>query len=202
MKQISQILSQLRSRNGLIAIAVLLAVLNIGRLAIGKYDDIMTGIQTKRALLDQYQTTTRNLDRLKNKLKELEGRQRQFDAHLFTGNSASEITSAMQIQLQDILQQAGLSPESLRPSYRSNQGKNKIYGEVLVKIRLTGRLNNLVKFLALVYKSKYFLKIDNFTFKAFRNNQLKVFLAVKGFYRQAKPKPKPKVRDRKVSAKR
>ncbi|HFQ81183.1 MAG TPA: hypothetical protein ENK33_07415 [Desulfobacterales bacterium] len=188
MKQISQILSQLRSRNGLIAIAVLLAVLNIGRLAISRYDDIMTGIQTKRALLDQYRTTTGNLDKLKKKLKELEGRQRQFDARLFTGNSAGEITSVMQIKLQDILHQAGLSPESLRPSYRSIQDKNKIYGEVLVKIRLTGRLDNIVKFLALVYKSNYFLKIDNFTFKAFRNDQLKVFIAIKGFYRLAKPK--------------
>jgi hypothetical protein len=91
-----------------------------------------------------------------------------------------------------------LSPESLRPSYRSNQDKNKVYGEVLVKIRLTGRLDNIVKFLALVYKSNYFLKIDNFTFKAFRNNQLKVFMAVKGFYRLTKPK----VRGRKVRAKR
>ncbi len=198
MKQISQILSRLRSRNGLIAIAVLLAVLNIGRLAISKYDDIMTGIQTKRALLDQYQATTRNLDKLKNRLKELEDRQRQFDARLFTGNSAGEITSAMQIQLQGLLHQAGLSPESLRPSYRSNQDRNKIYGEVLVKIRLTGRLDNIVKFLALVYKSNYFLKIDNFTFKAFRNDQLKVFLAVKGFYRVVRPK----AGDRKVRAKR
>ncbi|MFW8600122.1 GspMb/PilO family protein [Desulfobacterota bacterium M19] len=186
MKQISQILRQLRSRNGLIAIAVLLAVLNIGRLAISKYDDIMTGIQTKRALLDQYQTTTLNLGKLKKRLKELENRQRQFDARLFTGNSAGEITSAMQIKLQDILHQAGLSPESLRPSYRSNIDRNKIYGEVLVKIRLTGRLKNIVKFLALVYRSNYFLKIDNFTFKTFRNDQLKVFFAVKGFYRIAR----------------
>lgn len=188
MNQMSQILSQLRSRNGLIAIAGLLVILNIGRVAIGKYDDVMTGIQSKRALLNQYQTTTKNLDKLRSTIRQLENRQRQFDARLFTGNSANEITSAMQIQLQNILHQAGLSPESLRPSYRSNQDKNKIYGEVLVKIRLTGSLDNIVKFLALVYKSKYFLKIDNFTFKTFRNDQLKVFLAVKGFYRPAKPK--------------
>ncbi len=200
MNQISQILSQLRSRNGLIAIAGLLAILNIGRIAMGKYDDIMTGIQSKRALLDQYQANTKNLDKLRNRIKQLEGRQHQFDARLFTGKSANEITSALQIQLQNLLHQAGLSPESLRPSYRSNQDKNKVYGEVLVKIRLTGRLDNIVKFLALVYKSNYFLKIDNFTFKTFRNDQLKVFLAVKGFYRLAKPKTK--TRGRKVRAKR
>lgn len=178
-----QILTRLRSRTGLMIVAGILVALNIARLGTGKYHEIMKGIDTKQALLGQYQITTKNLDMLRGEMKQLEVRQRQFDGHLFAGESQNEITSAMQIKLQEILGASGLSPESLRPTNRISKDKNLTYGEVSIKLRLTGKLADFLKFLSALYKMNYFFKIENFTLKPFKKDQLKIFLEIKGFYR-------------------
>ncbi len=182
--QISQqIMTRLRSRTGLLVVAGLLVALNIGRLGTAKYHDLMGGIDSKYALLGQYKIATKNLDTLRSEIKQLEQRQRQFDGHLFAGESPNEITSAMQIKLQEILGAAGLNPESLRPTNRISKEKNQAYGEVNIKLRLTGKLENFLKFLSALYNMNYFFKIDNFTLKPFKKDQLKVYLEIKGFYR-------------------
>jgi Tfp pilus assembly protein PilO len=164
-------------------VAGILVALNIGRLGTAKYHEILNGIDSKQALLGQYQMTTKNLDVLRQEIKQLEQRQRQFDGHLFAGESQNEITSAMQIKLQELLGSAGLSPESLRPTNRSSKEKDLAYGEVSIKLRLTGKLDNFLKFISALYRMNYFFKIENFTMKPFKKDQLKVFLEIKGFYR-------------------
>ncbi len=181
--QIIQLLNRLRSRTGLMIVVGVLVVLNLGRLGIREYDDILAGIDSKQALLGQYQVATNNLDNLRQEIKRLEVRQGQFDTRLFTGKTRNEITSAMQIKLQDILGAADLTPESLRSSNGARKVDDKAYGEVLIKIRLTGKLDNFLQFLSKFYKMNYFFKIENFTLKPFKKDQLKVFLGLKGFYR-------------------
>lgn len=191
MNRLSQIIALIRTRNGLFVVVGVLAALNIGRFAVSKYNEVYDGIESKQALHDQYEISTQSIDSLRNRIKQLEERRDQFDQHLFSGSSPEEISSAMQLKLQELLGTSGLSPESLRPLTKSSgKDEEKLYGEVIVKIRLTGDLESFMKFLSSLYKLNYFFKIENFTLKPFKNTELKVFLELKGFYRLIKAEKK------------
>jgi len=176
-------MAKIKSRNVLIALAVLLVVLNVGRLANDKYAESVDAIESKQALLGQYQISTQNIDFLRRRIKHLEEQKRKFDAFLFTGASRKEVTSEMQIKLQEIISSSGLNAESLRPNNKSSKEDDKYYGEVIVKIRVTGSQEDLMKFLSSLYRLNYLFKIENFTLKPFKKTELKVFLELKGFYR-------------------
>ena len=188
MNQLSQIIAFLRTRTGLIIIVAVLAALNIGRLASDKYTEYVDSIESKRALLGQYKISTRDIDALRQRVKKLEEIKSRFDAHLFTGTSREDVTSAMQIKLQEILALSGLNPESLRPINKARKKEEETYyGEVTIKLRLTGSLENFVKFLSQLYRMNYLFTIENFVIKPYKKKDLKVFLELKGFYRLAKP---------------
>ena len=182
MSQLFQILGRLRSRSGLIGIAAILLCLNGGRLLNDKYLENIHAIESKEELFAQYRRATRDIEQVRKQVKRLQERQLQFDSLMFTGASREEVTSAMQIKLQEIMVHAGLSQESLRPVRDWDKGGDEGYGEVVIKIRLTGTLERFVEFLAELYGMKYFFKIENFTLKPFKKTELKVFLEVKGFY--------------------
>nr|MBF0222997.1 type 4a pilus biogenesis protein PilO [Desulfobulbaceae bacterium] len=191
MNRLNQIIALIRTRNGLFVVVGILAALNIGRFAYSKYIEVRDGIESKQALHDQYQISTQSIDSLRNRIRQLEERRDQFDRHLFSGTSAEEIASAMQLKLQELLGAAGLSPESLRPLTKSSgKDEEKLYGEVIVKIRLSGDLEGFLKFLSSLYKLNYFFKIENFTLKPFKTTELKIFLELKGFYRLTKVEKK------------
>ena len=184
MNLFTQILTWARSRTGLIVIAGIMLALNIGRLATNKYFEVLDGIESKQALLGQYRISTQNVDSLRNRIKQLEARRQQFNSHLFSGGSKEEISSAVQLEIQDILGKSGVNPESLRPITKgAKKGEEKIYGDVTIKIRLTGKLENFLKFLSELYSLNYLLTIENFTMKPFRKEELKIFLELKGYYR-------------------
>ena len=189
MNQLSQIIAFLRTRTGLIIIVAVLAALNIGRLASDKYTEYVDSIESKRALLGQYKISTRDIDTLRQRVKKLEEIKSRFDAHLFTGTTKEDVTSAMQIKLQEILALSGVNPESLRPinKTRKKGEETAYYGEVTIKLRLTGNLENFVKFLSELYRMKYFFTIENFVIKPYKKKEIKVFLELKGFYRLKKP---------------
>lgn len=183
MNRLAQIIAVLRTRNGLLVVVGILALLNVGRLAVGKYHEVFEGIESKQALLDQYRISTQNIEALRLRIKQLEDRRRQFNKYMFTGTSKDDIASAMQLKIQELLGAAGLSPESLRPVVKGREkGDDKIYGEVTVKIRLSGELEGFMKFLSSLYRLNYLFKIENFTLKPFKNRDLKVFLELKGYY--------------------
>ena len=174
----------MRSRTGLIIIVAVLAALNVGRIATDKYGEIRDIVESKRALLGQRKIAVRNIEQLRARVAKLEARRRKFDSRLFTGPSREAVTSSMQIKLQEILGASGLKPESLRPINKSKKkNEESYYGEVLIKIRLTGTLENFMKFLSSLYRMNYLFKIENFTIKPFKKKELKVFLELKGFYR-------------------
>ena len=184
MNQLSQIIAFLRTRTGLIIIVAVLAVLNIGRIAADKYGEYRDNIESKRALLGQYKISTRNIDELRRRVQKLEDIKNRFDAHLFVGASREDVTSAMQIKLQEIIAASGLNPESLRPLNKARKSDDeKYYGEVSIKIRLTGSLENFLKFLSELYRMNYLFTIENFTIKPFKKKDLKIFLELKGFYK-------------------
>jgi len=183
MNRLPQLLAILKSRTALIILAVGLLLLNVGRFATNQYLDYLDGIESKRALLGQYQISTRNLEEMRKRVARLEAQKKRFESHLLVGENRQDITSAMQIKIQEMLSKSGLSPESLRPVNRRREAKDKEYGEVTIKVRLSGELESFVKFMAEIYRQRYLFKVDNFTLKPFKNKNLKVFLEIKGFYK-------------------
>lgn len=187
MNQVHKLLALARSRNGLIVIVGVLLVLNVGRLVQGKYNEVARGVESKNALLGQYQIATQNIDLLRTRIRQLEARRQQFERHLFTGDAKEDVFSAMQIKLQEIVTASGVSPESLRPMAKSDKNDDKLYGEAIVKLRLTGKLEEFLKFLSALYKMQYLFKVENFTLKPDRKAGLKIFIDLKGFYRLTAP---------------
>ena len=185
-----RLLGLIRTRNGLLAIVGLLLLLNAARLINGKYTEIQQAVESKQALLGQYRMSTKDIDAVRLRVQQLEARKAQFEAHLFKGEAVKDVTSAMQIKLQEVLSQVGMSPESISPVTRGGKDEDTPYGEVIIKIRLGGTLESFIKFMAELYKMNYLFKLENVTLKPFKKEELKVYLELKGYYRLNEP-PKP-----------
>jgi len=183
MNRLSQLLGRYRSKPLLIAAALLLFVLNLGRLAVDYYEKQQEEVASKIALLDQYQTATRKLVQLQRNVPQLEEHKQQLEEYLFSGESEDKITSAMQIKLQEQISKAGLELESLRPTVLDNKNKGKGYGEIPIKVRLSGTLNQFIDFLADFYRTKNLFRIESFTLKPYKQAELKLFIEFKGFYK-------------------
>ena len=178
-----QLLSRFQNKTLLIAFAAILLVLNIGRLAIGYYNDRQEEVMNKIALLEQYRDSTQILNQLKSRVTTLERQKQMLDRYFFTGSSEEEVSSAMQIQLQEQVINANLEPEFLRPVRRGDTGKGKEFDEISINVRMSGSLDSFVAFLKNLYKSKNLFKIVSFTLKPYKNTELKIVLEVKGYYK-------------------
>lgn len=188
LHSLPKLLSLARSRNGLLTIVGLLVLLNGVRLLNGKYAEIVQSVESKQALLGQYRMSTKDIDAVRTKVQQLETRKKQFESHLFHGETEKDVTSAMQIKLQEILAKVGMTPESLSPATKGGKDNSgNPYGEVLIKIRLGGTLENFIKFLAELYKMEYLFRVENFTVKPFKKEDVKIFLELKGYYRTTEP---------------
>jgi len=166
----------------LLTSVALLLFLNLFRLAVGYYKNQVVEVETQQALLAQYQETVEKLPDLKKRVGRLERRGAFLEAYLFTGDSVDEISSAMQIQLQKMVTDAGLDPESIRPIVQSKKGQTGKYESIEIKIRLAGTMPQLVDFLGRFYGNKKLFVVESFTVKPYKKTQLKVFFDIKGFY--------------------
>ncbi len=187
MHALSKLLSLARTRNGLLVIVGLLLLLNGVRLLNGKYADILQGVESKQALLGQYRMSTKDIEAVRTKIQQLETRKTQFETHLFRGETEKDVTSAMQIKLQEVLGLVGMNPESLSPATKGGKDDGNAYGEVIIKIRLGGTIEGFVKFLAELYKMKYLFRVENVTVKPLKKEEVKIFLELKGYYRLNDP---------------
>jgi len=176
-------LPKFKSRDVLIGVAGVLLLLNVGRLGLGKYEEARGEIESRQALLGQYRHQTQGIDDLRRRVRALEAERARVEKILFVGDSRQEITSAMQIKLQEMLGKANLAPESLQPTGKDDKESGKLYGEILIKMRLSGTLESLLQFFSVLYRDEHFFKIENFTLKPFKKDEIKVFLELKGFYR-------------------
>lgn len=184
---LSKLLSLARTRNGLLVIVGALVLLNGVRLINGKYADILQAVESKQSLLGQYRMSTKDIESVRAKTQLLENRKKQFETHLFWGETEKDVTSAMQIKLQEVLGRVGMNPESLSPLTKGGKDEGKPYGEVIIKIRLGGTFENFIKFLAELYKMEYLFRIENVTVKPLKKDEVKVFLELKGYYRLNDP---------------
>ena len=182
MINISRIIDRFGGKKPLlIGIMAALLALKAGQLVINHFDEMEDHVSNREALLDQYHRTTQKLVKLRANVARAEKRKEQLDVFLFSGESAEKISSAMQIQLQEQVIKAGLEPESIRPRQGEKYQEND-YGEVAVKIRLAGSLNNFTKFLADLNRSQQLFVIESFTLKSYKKTKLKIFLELKGYY--------------------
>lgn len=185
MIRLSDLVNRYGTKPLLIGLAAVLVALNLVRLAIGYYDERQESLQTQRALLVRYQKAVQELPELQNRVARLERQKKQFERYLFSGSSEEEIASAMQILLQEKLVKAGLEPESLRPLRSGETAKSKEYGEISLKIRSSGTLNEFMQFLATLYKAQHLFRIESFTLKPYNQTELKIFIDFKGYYKLA-----------------
>jgi hypothetical protein len=192
----TKLLSLARTRNGLLVVVGLLVLLNGVRLINGKYADILQGVESKQSLLGQYRMSTKDIDSVRVKTQQLEVRKTQFETHLFRGETEKDVTSAMQIKLQEVLGRVGMNPESLSPVSKGGKDDGKPYGEVIIKIRLGGTIEGFVKFLAELYKMDYLFRVENVTVKPLKKDEVKIFLELIGYYRlNDSPKDQPSSKD-------
>ncbi|MBA3015953.1 MAG: type 4a pilus biogenesis protein PilO [Proteobacteria bacterium] len=186
---LTKLLALARSRNGLLVIVGVLLLMNGVRLINGKYIEVLHGVESKQALLGQYRMSTKDIEAVRTRVQQLSTRKQQFELQLFQGASARDVTSAMQIKLQEVLARVGLTPESLSPITKGGKGSDLPYGEVTLKVRLGGTLDSFVRFLSELYRMDRLFKVDNFTVKPFKKEELKIFLELKGYYRLDEPSP-------------
>jgi hypothetical protein len=183
-------LAELRNRIGikplLIGIALVLLVLNIGRLAAGYYQEKKEAVVGRMALLERYQASILQLPELRNRVESLEQQKMTFENFLVRGNSEEEIASAMQLLIQEQLVKAGLEPESLRPVRNGEGGgRAKDYGSISIKVRSSGRLDEFIALLASLYRSGTLFQVESFTISPQNQGELKIFIDFKGYYKLA-----------------
>ena len=184
MSLFTQLISSLRTRKSLLILAVLLLLINILRVTTNHFNQKQEAILEQTAMLAQYHIATRKLVEMRGRVAWLNKQKKEMDSYLFAGKSEEKIVSDMQITLQEQVTKAGLAVESLRPIRRADRAKAKDidYGEVTIKIRLSGTLNQFVDFLAQLYKSKSLYQVESLTLKPYKNG-LKIFFDVKGYYK-------------------
>jgi hypothetical protein len=184
MSRFTQLISGLRTRKSLLILAALLLVINILRATTTHFNQKQEEVSAQTARLEQYRIDTRKLVEMRGRVAWLNKQKKVLDSYLFAGKSEEKIVSDMQIMLQEQITKAGLAVESLRPIRRIDKAKDKDidYGEVTIKIRLSGTLNQFVDFLAQLYKSKSLYQVEGLTLKPYKNS-LKIFIDIKGYYK-------------------
>ena len=184
MSRITQLTASLKNRKVLIIIAAILLFINLFRVVIGHFNQKQEAIENRAATLAQYRIATRKLEEMRDKVAWLDSQKKIMDSHLLTGDSEEKIVSDMQLALQEQITMAGLAVESLRPTRRADKTKDQElgYGEVAIKIRLSGTLNQFVDFLAHLYQSQTLYQIESITLKPYKKD-LKIFFDVKGYYK-------------------
>ena len=184
MTRLAALLYQFRSRGGLIAIAVLLLALNVGRLTVDYLNTRQEMLANRLTLLQQQRRLAAGIEALRARVAALEARKKEVESFLFHGESIETVASAMQIALQGTVAKSGLTPESVRPIMRG-RGKEakeeRQYRELAVKLRLAGDLAGLLDFIAELYRSKRLFVIESLVVKPTRK-ELKVLMDLKGFY--------------------
>ena len=117
-----------------------------------------------------------------------------LDSSLLKGKSKDVARSTMQIQVQSMLTSSGLEPESLRPVTARESGNETIHS-VLLKLRLSGSIEQFQKFLTTLYKADTFFHIEGLTIKPFKHNQLKIYMDLRSYYQTSTlPPTNPKGR--------
>lgn len=188
MKNIVYFFERFQRRTLLIAVAVVLVVLNLGRWGNDAYTARQDELESKLALLEQYQGVTSKVEDFDERLADLVKVKEQVGGYFFTGENDEKLSSAMQLRIQALVVKAGMQAESIRSTIQKIEGKKgkdrlgDALGEVLIKARLAGSLTAFMDFMTELYRGKEFFQIESVSLKPYRNRGLKIFLELKGYY--------------------
>ena len=182
MNQLIMFLKGLDRKILFLALGGLLLLLNVGRLSLQAYSNQLAEAQEKQNLLAQYQETASQLPALKKRVARLKQKADKLEKYLFSGTSEEEVSSAMQIMLQEQVTKAGLEPESIRPMVSGTKTTPRDYHEISIKIRLSGTQSQFVDFIAMLYRSDKLFQVESFTLKPYKKSEMKIFIDLKGFY--------------------
>ena len=187
MDNIVRFFNRFERKTLLIAAAVVLLLLNVGRLVNNSFETRRTELESKIIRLEQYKRITGKADELDKRLARLLKQKGQVEDHFFTGETDDEITSSMQLRIQSLVARAGMQSESIRPIKQKKESKDKggegaVLGEVLIKARLVGSISAFMDFMASIYKGNEFFKVENFSLKPYRKSGLKIFIELRGYY--------------------
>ncbi|MFH1215400.1 MAG: type II secretion system protein GspM [Pseudomonadota bacterium] len=166
----------------LLTLGALLLLVNIVRLSLGTYSDQKKELEANQNLLEQYQETAASLPSLKKSVARLKQRSAKLEKYLFTGVSEEEVSSAMQIMIQEQVTRAGLEPESIRPLVTGGRNAPRDFHEIAIKIRLSGSMSQFMDLISQLYRSDKLFQIESFTLKPYKKSEMKIFLDIKGFY--------------------
>lgn len=186
MNKIRRLLATYRGRPLLIAVAVFLFILNLGRMGISDYQAQKEEVENKQALLAAYENTLRQLPSLRQRTEHFDRQKGEIIRYFMKGESAEDISSKMQIMLQELVVKTGLEPEYIKPIQQREEGKDRDFHEISIKLRLAGNINAFRDFLAELAKSDVFFRIESFSLKPGKKGQLTVFLDLAGYYMTSK----------------
>lgn len=188
MKDIVHFFTRFQRRSLLVAAAVLLIIVNLGVWVNDTYDIRQQEVESKAAQLSQYQLVIGKGKAVDERLQQLLVLEKQAGQYFFTGEDDNKISSAMQLRVQALVAKAGLQAESIRPTMRKSdlkqdkEGEGAVLGEVLIKVRLAGTIDEFLDFLAELYRGKEFFEIESISLTPYRNTGLKIFIELKGYY--------------------
>lgn len=187
MNQIMEFFHRFDRRHLLVGVAVVLLAANLGRLGMGYLDSRREELADRMAILAQYREAAKRLPEVEERVALLDRRRQQLESFLFQGENEEKIASDMQIMLQSEVSNAGLEPEFIQPQRKSDGGGDrKEHGEIVIKIRMSGTLNDFGKFLRNRYASKHFFGIESLSVRPFRPGELKISLDFRGYYKLGK----------------
>jgi Tfp pilus assembly protein PilO len=188
MNQIVEFIHRFDRRHLLAGLAAVLLVVNLGNWAWGYFDSRQVELEERMAMLAQYREAVQRLPEIEDRVALLARQQQQLEAFLFQGENEEKVASAMQIMLQAEVTNAGLEPEFIQPvrAGEGSGGDRKEHGEIAIKIRMSGALDDLGKFLHSRYSSKKFFRIESLSIKPFKPGELKISLDVRGYYKIGK----------------
>jgi Tfp pilus assembly protein PilO len=183
MTRIKQFFSQFESRTILIGFAVLLLVLNLGRMAVNFYLEKQEETVNKVKMLSQYREQVEDLNLLKIRVAALERQRKQLDRYFLSGKSEEDISSALQIMLQEMVVKSGLQPEFIRPSRSGGISQAGALNEITVNLRMAGTMQEFITFTRDLYRAANYFKIESLSIKPFKEAELKIVMEVNGFYK-------------------
>ena len=187
MNNISRFLSRFDRRSLLIGVAVLLLLFNLVRWLSGSYEARQAELESNLARLEQYGSVTGSAKEIEEHLGDLVRQKTRVEKYFFTGENGDKIASAMQIKIQSLISRSGMQSESIRPIRQKAEGEHEkgkdapVFGEVVVKARLTGTLTQFMGLINDLYRGEEFFKIENFSLKAYKTG-LKIFIDLRGYY--------------------
>lgn len=190
MNQIMEFIHRFDRHHLLAGVALVLLVANLGRWGFGYFESRQEELADRMEVLAQYREAVQRLPEIEDRVALLARQQQELESFLFQGENEEKIASAMQIMLQSEVSNAGLAPEFIQPLRTAEGGDRKEHGEVAIKVRMSGSLNDLGQFLHSRYASKQFFRIESLTVKPFRAGELTISLDVRGYYKISKEENK------------